>query len=203
MPYPIFLQLKNFRCLVVGGGHVALRKVKGLLKAGALPQIIAPELTAELYSLVDDNKLLWQKRKFEANDTVGFQLVIAATNHKATNALIRQEAIAAGLLVNDVTDPEESNFHVPALVNRSPLMLAIGTSGEVPYLSHKLKALLDAKLRSDLGDDIERIKQCRDSLIERAGDNIELKEQLIISELNPLVEDFLCGMLISDKLVDE
>ncbi len=198
MPYPIFLQLKNFRCLVVGGGPVALRKVKGLLRAGALPQIIAPELTAELSSLVDDNKLLWLKRKFEANDTVGFQLVIAATNHKNTNALIRQEAIAAGLLVNDVTDPEESNFHVPALVNRSPLMLAIGTSGEVPYLSHKLKALLDAKLRSDLGEDIERIKQCRDSLIERAGDNIELKKQLIISELNPLVEDFICGMLISD-----
>jgi len=130
---------------------------------------------------------------------VGFHLVIAATSHKATNALIRQEAIGAGLLVNDVTDPEESNFHVPALVNRSPLMLAIGTSGEVPYLSHKLKVLLEKKLRPDLEDDIERIKQCRDSLIERAGDNIELKKQLIISELNPIVEDFLCGLMNEDK----
>ena len=199
MPYPIFLQLKNFRCLVVGGGSVALRKVKGLLRAGALPQIIAPELTAELSSLVDDNKLVWQKRKFAENDTVVFQLVIAATSDKATNALIRQEAIGAGLLVNDVTDTEESNFHVPALVNRSPLMLAIGTSGEVPYLSHKLKVLLEKKLCPDLGDDIERIKQCRDSLIERAGDNIELKKQLIISELNPIVEDFLCGLMNEDK----
>jgi len=199
MPYPIFLQLKNFHCLVVGGGSVALRKVKGLLRAGALPQIIAPELTVELSSLVDDNKLVWQKRKFAENDTVGFQLVIAATNHQATNALIRQEAIGAGLLVNDVTDTEESNFHVPALVNRSPLMLAIGTSGEVPYLSHKLKVLLEKKLRPDLEDDIERIKQCRDSLIERAGDNIELKKQLIISELNPIVEDFLCGLMNEDK----
>jgi len=189
--YPVFLQLKDFRCLVVGGGTVALRKVKGLLSAGTLPQIISPEVNAELLLIIDDNKLVWIKRKFETNDTKGFQLIIAATNNKETNAAIRHEASAAHLLVNDVSDPENSNFHVPALVSRPPLMLAIGTSGEVPYLSHKLKLFFEESLQPDLGDDMERIKQCRASIIEQAGNDKKLKEQLISSELNPLVEDFL------------
>ena len=194
--YPIFLQLKNFRCLVVGGGAVALRKVKGLLNAGALPQIIAPEVNAELLSIIEQNKLVWIERKFETNDTKGFQLIIAATNDKETNAAIRLEASVAHLLVNDVTDPDGSNFHVPALVSRPPLTLAFGTSGEVPYLSRKLKEFFEDTLHPELGDGIERLKQCRISIIERAGNDTKLKEQLISSELNPLVEDFLRNMAI-------
>ncbi|HEY5507528.1 MAG TPA: bifunctional precorrin-2 dehydrogenase/sirohydrochlorin ferrochelatase [Paludibacter sp.] len=193
--YPVFLQLKDLRCLVVGGGTVALRKVKGLLCAGTLPQIIAPEVNAELHSIIEDNKLVWIKRKFEKDDTLGFQLIIAATNDKETNAAIRLEADIAHLLVNDVSDPENGNFHVPALVSRPPLMLAIGTSGEVPYLSHKLKLFFEESLQPDLGDDMERIKQCRRSIIERAGNDTKLKEQLTSSELNPLVDDFLCGLM--------
>jgi siroheme synthase-like protein len=193
--YPVFLQLKNFRCLVVGGGTVALRKVKGLLSAGALPQIISPKVNTELLSIIEQNKLVWIERKFESDDTQGFQLIIAATNDKETNATIRLEASADHLLVNDVSDPEDSNFHVPALVSRPPLMLAIGTSGEVPYLSHKLKAFFEESLQPDLGDDMEKIKQCRTALLERAGNDKKLKEQLISSELNPLVEDFLCGLM--------
>jgi precorrin-2 dehydrogenase/sirohydrochlorin ferrochelatase len=194
--YPVFLQLKDFRCLVVGGGTVALRKVKGLLNAGALPQIIAPEMNAELLLIIEDNKLVWIKRKFETNDTQGFQLIIAATNDKDTNAAIRLEASIAHLLVNDVADPEESNFHVPALVSRPPLMLAIGTSGEVPYLSHKLKAFFEDAFHTELGSDIEKLKQCRISIIERAGNDTNLKEQLISRELNPLVDDFLRNVVI-------
>lgn len=194
--YPVFLQLKNFRCLVVGGGAVALRKVKGLLNAGALPQIIAPEVNAELLSIIEQNKLVWIERKFETNDTKGFQLIIAATNDKETNAAIRLEASVAHLLVNDVTDPDGSNFHVPALVSRPPLTLAFGTSGEVPYLSRKLKEFFEDTLHPELGDGIERLKQCRISIIERAGNDTKLKEQLISSELNPLVEDFLRNMAI-------
>jgi siroheme synthase-like protein len=194
--YPVFLQLKDFRCLVVGGGVVALRKVKGLLSAGALPKIIAPEVNVELLLVIEKNKLVWIKRKFKTNDTQGFQLIIAATNNKETNAAIRLEASAVHLLVNDVSDPEGSNFHVPALVSRPPLMLAIGTSGEVPYLSHKLKAFFEESLQPELGDDMERIKQCRTSIIQRAGNNTKLKEQLISTELHPLVEDFLRNVSI-------
>jgi precorrin-2 dehydrogenase/sirohydrochlorin ferrochelatase len=198
--YPIFLQLKDFRCLVVGGGAVALRKVKGLLNAGALPQIIAPEVNAELLLFIEMNNLIWLRRKFEKDDTRGFQLIIAATNDKDTNAAIRLEASVAHLLVNDVSDPEGSNFHVPALVSRPPLMLAIGTSGEVPYLSHKLKEFFEDAFHPKLGDDIERLKQCRTSVIERAGNNKKLKEQLISSELNPLVDEFLCGLMLGERI---
>lgn len=197
--YPVFLQLKDFRCLVVGGGNVALRKVKGLLSAGSLPQIIAPEVNAELLIVIEMNNLIWVRRKFEKDDTQGFQLIIAATNDMETNAAIKLEASAAHLLVNDVSDPENSNFHVPALVSRPPLMLAFGTSGEVPYLSHRLKAFFEAALQPDLGDDIERLKQCRASIIERAGNDMKLKEQLISSELNPLVDEFLYGWINEEK----
>jgi siroheme synthase-like protein len=200
--YPVFLQLKALRCLVVGGGTVALRKVKGLLSAGTLPQIISPEVNAELLFVIEMNKLVWIKRKFEMDDIHGFQLIIAATNDRKTNAAIRLAANALHLLVNDVSDPENSNFHVPALVSRPPLMLAFGTSGEVPYLSHKLKAFFEDAFHPELGDDIEKLKRCRTSIIQRAGNNTKLKEQLINSELNPLVDDFLCG-LMNEKNINQ
>lgn len=190
-PYPVFIQLRGLRCLVVGGGSVALRRVLGLLDAGALPHIIAPQVCPELKLKIIQYELDWVNRCFNEGDTAGFQLIIAATNNKEANTMIRREALQASALINDVSNPSKGNFHVPALVRRPPLMLAIGTSGEVPYLSHKLKVLFEKKLQPQLGSEIEKIKRCRASIIKRARADDKVKKQLILSELNPLIESFI------------
>ena len=189
--YPIFLHLENFNCLVVGGGNVAMRKVKGLLEAGSRPCIIAPEICADLQAIVEKNQLVWQQRKFEQGDCAPFQLVIAATNNSEVNKLVSDEALKAKLLVNNVSDPEHSNFYVPATIRRSPLEFAIGTSGEVPYLSRKLKQLFETKLAHEISDNIDEMKNCRASIIERANGDELVKRQLLETELEPLVEQFL------------
>ena len=189
--YPVFLQIKYFRCLIIGGGRVATRKVHALLAAGALPVVIAPEITEELRALITQNHLEWICRAYQTGDTIGFDLIVAATNSAETNGLIRMEAISAKLLINDVTDPDGSNFHVPATVCREPLQMAIGTSGEVPYLSHKIKEYFERKLDANIGDEISEIQKRRLNIIEKAAGNELLKKQLLAKEVDPLIERFL------------
>jgi precorrin-2 dehydrogenase / sirohydrochlorin ferrochelatase len=198
--YPVFLKIKYVKCLIIGGGLVATRKVKGLLAAGALPVVIAPGVTQELNTIITENHLSWFSREYQPGDTAGFQLIIAATNSVAINQSIREEAFSAGLLVNDVTDPEGSNFHVPAMVRRYPLELAIGTSGEVPYLTHKIRDFFEHHLSSRIGEEIAEIQQRRATIIKKVA-NVEssekemLKAELLRNELDPLIEKFLAHFI--------
>lgn len=189
--YPAFLQIKHFKCIVVGGGNVAARKVKGIIEAGALPAILAPEFCDDLMQIIKLNNLEIIQKEFAENDTSGYQLVIAATNNKELNNAISSEALAAHLLVNNVTSVEHSNFFVPATVRRSPLELAIGTSGEVPFLSRKLKKFFESIFPANIGDDIREMKEERDAIIARAANDEILKKELMANELDPMIEKFI------------
>lgn len=197
--YPVFLQVKHFKCLVVGGGAVATRKVEGLLAVGALPVVIAPWITEELKAFVKGNQLEWQPRVFMKGDTSDFQLIIAATNNAEINRAIRVEATFANLMVNDVSDPEGSNFHAPAIVRREPLELAIGTSGTVPYLSRKIRMFLEDKFTPEIGHKITEIQKRRAAIITKAAGDEDLKKQLQKQELDPLVEQFLRHFLCTNE----
>jgi siroheme synthase-like protein len=189
--YPIFLQIKQFRCLLIGGGTVATRKAKGLINAGASPVIIAPEITNELKELIRKHNLDWKARIFQKGDIQGFQLIIAATNSVETNRNIRIEALASNVLINDVSNPEGSNFHVPATLRRSKLEIAIGTSGKIPHLSNKIKEYFDQKINPDIGGTMDEMITCRSSIIERSQGNESFKKELMSKELDPLIEQFL------------
>ena len=132
--YPAFLNLRERPVLVVGGGRVAARKARGLLRAGAAVTVVAPALRPGFPEGVRH-----EARRFKASDVVGRVLVMAATDDPAVNAAAAKAARKAGALVNIADDPAGSDFHVPSVLRRGRLTLAIATSGASPAVAKRLR----------------------------------------------------------------
>lgn len=143
---PVFLQLNHRPCLVVGGGVVAERKVRLLMRAGAAVTVIAQDLTGELARLRDENGIVQHDGEFADRLLAGMRLVIAATDDEEVNRQVSRAAEDAGILCNVVDDGAASSFIVPAIVDRSPVVVAIGTSGNAPVLAQRLKSQIEAWL---------------------------------------------------------
>ncbi len=142
--YPVTLvDLASSRCVVVGGGEVAARKVTALCRAGARPIVISPALCAALSRQVDDDEIDAIRRQYQAGDLAGARLVIAATDNAATNEAVWREAQDAGCLVNVVDDPPRCNFYVPATVRRGSLTLSVSTGGNSPLLARRIRESLE------------------------------------------------------------
>lgn len=141
--YPIYLDIHDRSCLVVGGGDVAERKTAALLDAGADITIVSPALTAGLDALVCENKIMHRRKTFEEHDLSGVFLAIAATNNQAVNESVVRACRKAGILVNAATSPAESSFIVPSVVKRGDLMIAVSTCGASPALSRKIREELE------------------------------------------------------------
>lgn len=152
--YPICLDLKDKKCVVVGGGEVALRKVKSLLEAEAKVVIISPEIIFGIRELIDKNKITYLKQEYKSDDIAEDTfLIIAASNNKQLNAQIANEAKRLNLLVNVVDAPDLCNFIIPAILRRGDLIISISTSGKSPALAKKIKE----DLRSIYGVEYEAL----------------------------------------------
>ncbi len=149
--FPIFLALHDSPALVVGGGAVARRKTRQLLKAGCRVSVVAPRCEREFQSWIQKGRVCWRAVLFEPEMVVGHRLVVAATDDADLNRLVAASAKRFGVLVNVVDDPALCNFIVPAVVDRSPLVIAVGTGGRAPILARQVKAYLEAMLPSALG----------------------------------------------------
>ncbi|BCM92347.1 precorrin-2 dehydrogenase [Abditibacteriota bacterium] len=136
---PIALALENRCVLVVGGGPVAARKVAALLEAGALVTVISPELAPNFPAPIE-----YQKRRFETGDCQGFSFVFAATNAREVNRTVAADARQHQALINDASDPENSDFHTQAIVRRGPLSISLSTEGESPVVSAHLRREIEA-----------------------------------------------------------
>lgn len=144
--YPLTLVgLADSRCVVVGGGRVAARKVEALIEAGARPVVIARELADELQARARAGEIEVLLRDYGHGDLVGARLVIAATDDERVNEAVWQDAREVGCLVNVVDDPARCNFYVPATVRRGVLTLAIATGGHAPALSRRIRQDLEAQ----------------------------------------------------------
>ena len=143
---PVFLQLSHSPCLVVGGGVVAERKVRLLMRAGAAVTVVARDLADELARLRDADRIVHHAGVFSDRLLAGMRLVIAATDDKEVNRHVSRAAEEAGILCNVVDDGAASSFIVPAIVDRSPVVVAIGTSGNAPVLAQRLKSQIEAWL---------------------------------------------------------
>lgn len=141
--FPITLRLAERLCLVVGGGEVARRKVQKLLSSGANVRVVAPQLHGELR---ENPKIELHCRSFVSTDLVGTFLVFAATNNRSVNALVANCARREGKLVNISDDPEGSDFHLPAILQRGQLTVAISSGGASPAFSAQLRDRLAAEL---------------------------------------------------------
>ena len=134
---PIFVDLRDRLVVVVGGGVVAARKIEHLLKAHARVRVVAPRLTPELALFRDAGRLEHRALEFVPAQLEGALLVVAATDDEAVNDAVSQAARERGVWVNVVDDAKRSAFIFPAIVDRSPLIVAIGTEGSSPTLARR------------------------------------------------------------------
>ena len=148
---PIFLQLRGHPAVVVGGGHVAARKVELLLRSGARVSVIAPQLCEELRKRADAEELAHTCAEFDPSHLDTAELVVAATSSREVNASVSRAARERRIPVNVVDDAELSSFIFPALVDRSPIIVAMSSAGHAPVLARRLREQLEALLPAKLG----------------------------------------------------
>jgi precorrin-2 dehydrogenase/sirohydrochlorin ferrochelatase len=140
MTYPLALtNLSRVRCVVVGGGMVAERKVGDLLAGGAQPVVISPVLTQTLDAWAAAGQIEHLARVYQAGDLAGAFLAVAATDDRATNAAIAAEGERLGILLNVADDPSAGNFHTVAAIRRGDLLLTVSTNGVSPALSAHIR----------------------------------------------------------------
>jgi len=149
--FPLFVDLARRPVLVVGGGEVAARKVAALLAAGADVTVGAPALTPQLARLAADRRIHHLDGPYAERWLDGSWLVVAATADRATNEAVASDAAHRRLFANVVDDAGLSTFHVPAIVDRSPVIVAISSGGSAPMLARRLRERLETLLDPDLG----------------------------------------------------
>ena len=132
---PLFIDVTDGRCLVVGGGAVAARKVMQLRKAGASVDLVAPEIGADLHQLADAGQVTHHARGFRRDDADGHRLIIAASDDGQLNRRVADAARALNIPVNVVDNPELCTFITPSTVDRSPVQIAVSTGGASPVLA--------------------------------------------------------------------
>jgi uroporphyrin-III C-methyltransferase/precorrin-2 dehydrogenase/sirohydrochlorin ferrochelatase len=149
--FPIFLDIRNKRCLVVGGGSVAERKTASLLKSGADVLLVSPALSPNLSTWRDMGQLSHQPRDFQDDDLAGCHLVIAATNQSAVNRHISALAHERRIPVNVVDQPALCSFILPSVIDRSPVVAAISTGGASPVLARLIRSRLESLIPAGYG----------------------------------------------------
>jgi precorrin-2 dehydrogenase len=165
--YPIFLDLNGKRCIVVGGGSVAERKVEMLLEHQASVTVISPTLSRRLQHLADQGAIQTITRNYQTGDLKGALLVIAATDDPSINTAVAGGGRKQRALVNVVDDPRHSDFIVPSMVRRGDITIAISTAGKSPALSRKLRSLFEAALPAEYASLVTLVSEVRQELAQR------------------------------------
>ena len=184
--YPVNLDLTRKRCVVIGGGEVAERKVERLLECGARVLVVSRALTPVLAERKSAGKLEHVERDYEAGALDGAFLVIGATDRGEVNERISKDAMERGLLVNIVDDPDRCNFILPSLVRQGDLSIAVSTGGKSPALAKKLRKELEKQYGPEYQTLIGIMGTLRRKILGRGGqaaDNKAIFEELVHSEL--------------------
>lgn len=149
---PVQLSVRDRPVLVVGGGEVAARKAAVVARAGALLRVVAPRIGPELEGTLADPRHRCEARPFQVQDVEAMVLVVAATDDHAVNRAVSEAAQAAGVPVNVVDAPALCTFIMPALVDRSPLLVAVSSAADAPVLARTVRARIEAMLPARLGE---------------------------------------------------
>lgn len=171
--YPVNLDVTGKRCVVVGGGEVAERKVVLLEDCQAAVTVVSPGLTSCLKSMVEKGRVEHAARAFEPGDLDGAWLVIAATSDPAVNQAVFEEAGRRGILVNVVDDPARCNFTVPSLVRRGDLLISISTGGVAPGLSKRIRQELERQFGGEYEEYLVVLAAFRDKVRSHYADEAD------------------------------
>jgi precorrin-2 dehydrogenase/sirohydrochlorin ferrochelatase len=186
--YPVNLNVRNRKCLVVGGGPVGTRKVKTLLECGAAITVVSKNISEELKKLSETEMLFIEERPFHSSDLEGVFLVICATSDEALNLRISSEAERRNMLCNVADVPEACNFILPAVVQRGDLIIAISTSGNSPAFAKKLRE----ELEKQFGKEYELFLMLMGAI----------RKKLLAEDHEPETHKALFEKLISGGMVD-
>ncbi len=159
--YPLALNIEGYRCIVVGGGVIAERKVTALVECGALVTVISPEVSSLVQELADKDRIQLYRRPFSDDDVSGARIVIAATDNRETNFRVARAAKANGVLVNVVDQPDLCDFHVPAVLRRGNLTISVSTGGDSPVLAAALRRKLEAQFGPEYAIFLEWLSEFR------------------------------------------
>lgn len=184
--YPVNLDMTNKRCVVVGGGDVAERKVERLLECGAQVTVVSKSLTPVLKARKKTGQMDHIDRDYEDQALDGAFMVIGATDRNDVNERISKDAMARGLLVNIVDDPDRCNFILPSLVQQGDLSIAISTGGKSPALAKKLRKELEKQYGPEYQTLLVIMGILRKRILagdQRAADNKAVFEDLVHSDI--------------------
>jgi len=160
--YPVYIEMREQPCVVIGGGKIAEGKVEGLLDVEAKVTIISPDLTPHLYELAKQNLITYIARTYQLGDLTGAFMVICATDQAEINHQVWQEATTNHQLVNVVDDTPRCNFIAPSILRKGDLTIAISTSGKAPALAVRLRE----RLQREIGPEYERFLELAGKLRE-------------------------------------
>jgi len=166
--YPVYIQMREQSCVVIGGGKIAEGKVEGLLAVKAKVTVIAPDLTPHLRDLADQKQIAHLERAYQPGDLTGAFMVICATDQAEINHQVWQEATSNHQLVNVVDDTPLCNFIAPSILRQGDLTIAISTSGKAPALAVRLKE----RLQREIGPEYERFLELAGELREPLAQHI-------------------------------
>lgn len=170
---PIFLNIRSQPCLVVGGGDVATRKVELLLKAQADITVVSPDLCAALAELGRTGKLKHVPESFRAAHIAGQRIVIAATDDESVNRTVAEAARQSNIPVNVVDRPELCTFIMPAIIDRSPVVVAVSSGGASPVLARLLRARLESLVPASYGRLATLVRAFRDKVKARFSQGVD------------------------------
>ncbi|MBV9849720.1 MAG: bifunctional precorrin-2 dehydrogenase/sirohydrochlorin ferrochelatase [Armatimonadetes bacterium] len=190
--YPIHADLQGKRCVVVGAGAVAERKVAALRECGALIRLVAPQATPPLQWLAEEGALTWMRNMYHAAHLDGAFLVIAATDLREVNEAVARDAQGRNILVCRADEPAGGNFLSPASVTRGDLVLTVSTSGLSPTLAAVLRRRLEDEFGPEWGP-LTALMGCLREGIQAAGDEAARRAAVRRVIDDPIVREGLRG----------
>ena len=186
--YPIFLNMTGRRCVVIGGGRVAGRKVEALINVGAEVTVISPRLTRSLRSWVGEGKLVHLRREFRPGDLKGFEIAFVATNNVEVNSTIAREGKNRRVWVNAADDPAHCDFILPSILRRGDLVVAVATGGTSPALSRAIREELESYFTEDYTQLAQVVSGVRRELKQRSiNPSAEAWRKALDHKLNLLI----------------
>jgi siroheme synthase-like protein len=166
--YPVFLEMKDRRCVVIGGGAVAERKVEGLVEVGANVTVISPAITDRLRNMLTQGLIRHVAREYRTGDRAGYDLVFVATDNSEINAAVSNEARSLRIWVNSADDPDHCDFILPAVIRRGDLAVAVSTGGVSPAVTRAIREELDEYFTGDYARFVEVAGEVRSQLREKS-----------------------------------
>lgn len=169
--YPVNLKMSGVSCLVIGGGHIGLRKIGKLLAEEAEVTVLAPEVSEEIRQLIGQGKVRWDRRNYQPGDCRGFRFVVTATGLRHISEAVKQEADREGFLYNAADFPDLGNCFLPASFRKGKVEVAVSTGGQSPAVARFLKGRLASAIPDDFSDWLDRVSRIRADLKEEIADS--------------------------------